>query len=44
MREPVPHTEAELSILNRLERVPFGRFQRRLLWMGATSHTKAARQ
>jgi MFS transporter, putative metabolite:H+ symporter len=36
---PTPLTEAELSILRRLERIPFGRFQWRLLGMGGMGYT-----
>jgi putative MFS transporter len=39
MRDAIPLTEAELSILKRVERVPFGRFQWRLLWMGGLGYT-----
>ncbi|HET7503020.1 MAG TPA: MFS transporter [Kofleriaceae bacterium] len=39
MTESIPLTEAELSILGRIERVPFGRFHWRLLWMGGLGYT-----
>ncbi len=39
MRTSIPLTEAELTILRRLERVPFGRFHWRLLWMGGLGYT-----
>jgi MFS transporter, putative metabolite:H+ symporter len=39
MSEPIPFTEAELNLLKRVERVPFGRFQWRLLWMGGMGYT-----
>lgn len=39
MRESIPLTDTELSILKRLERAPFGRFQWRLLWMGGLGYT-----
>jgi putative MFS transporter len=39
MKESIPWTEAELDLLRRLERVPFGRFQWRLLWMGGLGYT-----
>jgi putative MFS transporter len=39
MKDSIPLTEAELSILKRIERVPFGRFQWRLLWMGGLGYT-----
>jgi putative MFS transporter len=39
MRESIPLTQAELSILSRVERVPFGRFHWRLLWMGGMGYT-----
>lgn len=39
MRESIPLTEAELSILQRVERIPFGRFHWRLLWMGGLGYT-----
>lgn len=39
MSEPIPFTEAELKLLKRVERVPFGRFQWRLLWMGGMGYT-----
>src|SRR5260370_21184099 len=31
--------ESELSILRRVERLPFGRFHWRLLWMGGLGYT-----
>jgi putative MFS transporter len=37
--QPIPLTEADLNILRRIERVPFGRFQWRLLWMGGLGYT-----
>ena len=39
MTEPRQLTEADLDILKRIERVPFGRFQWRLLWMGGLGYT-----
>lgn len=36
---PRPLSEADLDLLRRLERVPFGRFQWRLLWMGGLGYT-----
>ena len=39
MSQSIPLTEAELSILKRLERIPFGRVQWRLLWMGGMGYT-----
>ncbi len=39
MKESIPLTEAELRILQRVERVPFGRFHWRLLWMGGMGYT-----
>ena len=39
MKESIPWTEAELDLLRRVERVPFGRFQWRLLWMGGLGYT-----
>lgn len=39
MSQSIPLTEAELSILRRLERIPFGRVQWRLLWMGGMGYT-----
>ena len=39
MTESIPLSEAELSILARVERIPFGRFHWRLLWMGGMGYT-----
>src|SRR5258708_39770257 len=39
MGEPITLTEAELSILKRVERVPFSRFHWRLLLMGGLGYT-----
>ncbi len=39
MKESLPLTEAELRILQRVERIPFGRFHWRLLWMGGLGYT-----
>jgi MFS transporter, putative metabolite:H+ symporter len=39
MGQPIPLTDAELTILKRVERVPFGRFHWRLLWMGGLGYT-----
>lgn len=39
MKQSIQLTEAELNILKRIERVPFGRFQWRLLWMGGMGYT-----
>ncbi|HEX3765613.1 MAG TPA: MFS transporter [Kofleriaceae bacterium] len=39
MDQPRPLSEADLDLLRRLERVPFGRFQWRLLWMGGLGYT-----
>lgn len=39
MRQSLPLTEAELTILKRIERLPFGRFHWRLLWMGGMGYT-----
>lgn len=39
MTQPRPLSEADLDTLRRIERVPFGRFQWRLLWMGGLGYT-----
>jgi putative MFS transporter len=39
MKQSLQLTEAELNILKRIERLPFGRFQWRLLWMGGMGYT-----
>jgi len=39
MNQPRALSEADLDLLRRLERVPFGRFQWRLLWMGGLGYT-----
>jgi MFS transporter, putative metabolite:H+ symporter len=39
MNQPRQLTEADLDLLRRIERVPFGRFQWRLLWMGGLGYT-----
>lgn len=39
MTQSIPLTEAELSLLKRVERIPFSRFQWRLLAMGGLGHT-----
>jgi putative MFS transporter len=39
MNEALPLSEADLNVLRRIERVPFGRFQWRLLWMGGLGYT-----
>jgi MFS transporter, putative metabolite:H+ symporter len=39
MKEPRQLSEADLDLLRRIERVPFGRFQWRLLWMGGLGYT-----
>lgn len=39
MRPSIPLTEAELGLLKRVERIPFGRFQWRMLWMGGMGYT-----
>ena len=39
MTQPRQLSEADLDILRRIERVPFGRFQWRLLWMGGLGYT-----
>jgi putative MFS transporter len=39
MTESIPLSEAELRILKRVERIPFGRFHWRLLWMGGMGYT-----
>lgn len=37
--EPIPLSDADLNILRRIERLPFGRFQWRLLAMGGLGYT-----
>jgi putative MFS transporter len=39
MTDSTPPTDGDLSLLGRLERVPFGRFQWRMLWMGGLGYT-----
>jgi putative MFS transporter len=39
MPQPRPLSEADLEVLRRIERIPFGRFQWRLLWMGGLGYT-----
>lgn len=39
MTQPRQLSEADLDILRRIERIPFGRFQWRLLWMGGLGYT-----
>ncbi|HEX3482203.1 MAG TPA: MFS transporter [Kofleriaceae bacterium] len=39
MTQPRQLSEADLDILRRIERLPFGRFQWRLLWMGGLGYT-----
>ena len=39
MKDSTPPTDADLTLLGRLERVPFGRFQWRMLWMGGLGYT-----
>jgi putative MFS transporter len=39
MTQSIPLTEAELSLLQRVERIPFSRFQWRLLAMGGLGYT-----
>lgn len=39
MPQPRQLSEADLDLLRRIERVPFGRFQWRLLWMGGLGYT-----
>lgn len=39
MTEPLQPTEADLKLLKRIERIPFGRFHWRLLWMGGLGYT-----
>jgi len=39
MKDAVPFTQRELDLLKRVERVPFGRFQWRLLAMGGLGYT-----
>lgn len=39
MTQPRKLSEADLDILRRIERLPFGRFQWRLLWMGGLGYT-----
>lgn len=39
MPQPRQLPEGDLEILRRIERVPFGRFQWRLLWMGGLGYT-----
>jgi putative MFS transporter len=38
MTQSLPLSDAELRLLARVERVPFGRFQWRLLWMGGMGY------
>jgi len=39
MTQPRQLSEADLDILRRIERLPFGRFQWRMLWMGGLGYT-----
>jgi len=39
MPQPRQLSEADLEVLRRIERMPFGRFQWRLLWMGGLGYT-----
>jgi putative MFS transporter len=39
MPQPRQLSEADLEVLRRIERLPFGRFQWRLLWMGGLGYT-----
>ena len=39
MTRPLPFSDVDLDILKRIERLPFGRFQWRLLWMGGLGYT-----
>ncbi len=39
MKQSLQLTEAELNILKRVERLPFGRFQWRLLWISGMGYT-----
>ena len=39
MTEPIPLSDADLNILRRIERLPFGRFQWRMLAMGGLGYT-----
>jgi putative MFS transporter len=38
-KQPLALTDADRDLLRRIERVPFGRFQWRLLWMGGLGYT-----
>ncbi|HEX8107940.1 MAG TPA: MFS transporter, partial [Kofleriaceae bacterium] len=39
MPQPRQLSEADLEVLRRIERLPFGRFQWRMLWMGGLGYT-----
>jgi putative MFS transporter len=39
MNQSLELSEADLNILRRIERLPFGRFQWRMLWMGGLGYT-----
>lgn len=39
MTAAMPLTDAERTLLKRIERIPFGRFQWRMLWMGGLGYT-----